>query len=70
MLQNKPVVITDFQEHWSIDSFSRKALNNRFGENIVRVSVSPNGRFDGPENGSLWGLSSSLDVLVRCFYPK
>ena len=37
----------------------------QFGSEIVRVSVSETGRFDGPENGSLWGLDSKKDVLVR-----
>jgi hypothetical protein len=29
------------------------------------VSVSEHGRFDGPEAGDKWGLSSDVDVLVR-----
>ena len=29
------------------------------------MSVSETGRFDGPENGTLWGLDSKTDVLVR-----
>lgn len=37
----------------------------QFGSQIVRVSVSETGRFDGPENGALWGLEPKIDVLVR-----
>ena len=37
----------------------------QFGDNIVRVSVSETGRFDGPESGALWGLDPNTDVLVR-----
>lgn len=66
VLQNKPVIITNFQEGWaSSDAFTRKALHERFGDKLVRVSVSETGRFDGPENGTLWGLGPNVDVLVR-----
>ena len=27
--------------------------------------MSETGRFDGPENGELWGLAEGTDVLVR-----
>jgi jumonji domain-containing protein 7 len=40
-------------------------LQHRFGDKTVHVSVSPSGRFDGPEAGSLWGLGEAADVLVR-----
>lgn len=71
---NRPVVITNFQEKWDGSSssntkskfdFSKNSLLERFGSEIVRVSVSESGRFDGPENGTLWGLGPSSDVLVR-----
>jgi len=63
---NKPVIITNFQDGWaSSDSFSKESLEDKFGEYLVRVSVSESGRFDGPENGELWGLGPDTDVLVR-----
>lgn len=31
----------------------------------VRVSLSEDGRFDGPEDGHLWGLAKEQQVLVR-----
>ena len=65
VLKNKPVVITNFQDRWSTDNLTFSALHREFGDNVVRVSVSPSGRFDGPESGSLWGLSDDKDVLVR-----
>ena len=63
---NKPVIITNFQDDWaSPDAFTKKKLEDKFGEYLVRVSVSESGRFDGPENGTLWGLGPDTDVLVR-----
>jgi len=63
---NKPVIITNFQDQWaSSDTFTKKSLVDKFGEYLVRVSVSESGRFDGPENGTLWGLGPETDVLVR-----
>lgn len=66
----RPVIITNFQESWGGDEstrfdFSKHALLDKFGVEIVRVSVSETGRFDGPENGTLWGLAANTDVLVR-----
>ena len=61
-----PVVITNFQQNWGNGSdFSPQSLIKKFGNDIVRVSVSQNGRFDGPEKGSQWGLSDTEEVLVR-----
>lgn len=63
---NKPVIITNFQDNWANhDSFSKENLEKKFGDYLVRVSVSESGRFDGPENGELWGLGPETDVLVR-----
>ena len=31
----------------------------------IQVSVSQTGRFDGPEDGRLWGLAAGEQVLVR-----
>jgi len=66
---NKPVVITNFQQGWAMTSsggaFTKKALIESFGDELVRVSVSESGRFDGPENGTMWGLGPNVDVLVR-----
>ena len=63
----RPVVITNLQadagfakaEAWRADS-----LRAAFGEAVVKVSVSPSGRFDGAEEGELWG-APGLEVLVR-----
>lgn len=66
MSKNRPVVVTNFQNAWADRSdFSSSSLVSKFGDSVVRVSVSDSGRFDGPENGTLWGLSSTEDVLVR-----
>ena len=65
--QNKPIVITNFQDKWADRlSFGKNSLKQDFGDSIVRISVSESGRFDGPENGTLWGLGKDVDVLVRC----
>jgi len=32
------------------------ALRSKFGNMTVRVSLSENGRFDGPEDGTLWSV--------------
>ena len=47
-------------------TFVYDLLKNMFEFQPVRVSVSPSGRFDGPEDGSLWGLPGGREVLVRC----
>lgn len=66
MGNNIPVVGINLQNNWADSSvFTKKELDARFGSEIVRVSVSPTGRFDGPENGTLWGLGPDKDVLVR-----
>lgn len=59
---NKPVIITNFQEDWNIE---KERLITHFGDAMIRVSISESGRFDGPENGKLWGLTEGEDVLVR-----
>ena len=64
----EPVILTDLQtlsgfapaEEWSAE-----ALRAKMGRRVVRVSVSPSGRFDGVEGGALWGLHPSAEVLVR-----
>ena len=64
-----PTVVTNFQVGWGgdagPDAFTKAALTQRLGDSIVRVSMSETGRFDGPENGALWGLPPTTDVLVR-----
>jgi hypothetical protein len=70
ILKNLPVIIShhplsEQAAPYEGNRFSRDFFSTIFGEHIVRVSVSETGRFDGPEDGSLWGLSSSTDVLVR-----
>lgn len=47
---------------------SSSQLRYQFGDSTVRVHVSQSGRFDGPENGQLWGLSADAEVLVRYAY--
>lgn len=68
----KPVVISNFQNHWGSANGSaaqrrglKAALLSDFGNDTVRVSVSASDRFDGPEDGSLWGLGKGQEVLVR-----
>ena len=66
VLQNKPAVLTNLQDEWGgEDDFSIAGLVKAFGNKTVTVSISQHGRFDGPEDGSLWGLDSGTDVLVR-----
>ena len=71
----KPAIITNMQDHWqwgqdgasssSSSSTLRETLLNEYGDELVRVSISPSDRFDGPETGDKWGLSASTEVLVR-----
>lgn len=72
MLSNQPAVLLNMQESWGLttdgmrrSSLSLDVLLDKFGDDLVRVSVSEHGRFDGPEAGDKWGLSSDIDVLVR-----
>ncbi|CAB1109810.1 unnamed protein product [Ectocarpus sp. CCAP 1310/34] len=61
--KSKPAVIKDGfapKEAWSWT-----ALSERFGDSVVRVSLSETGRFDGPEPGDMWGLAPDDEVLVR-----
>jgi tetratricopeptide (TPR) repeat protein len=61
-----PIVITNFQDRFAPrEAWSWDAMLDRFGDALVRVSVSQTGRFDGPEDGSLWGLPEGSEVLVR-----
>jgi hypothetical protein len=63
-----PVVLTNLQRDAGFasgDAWSARQLAALAGERIVKVSISQSGRFDGSEDGSLWGLSEGQDVLVR-----
>ena len=63
-----PVVLTNLQRDAGFasgDAWSARQLAALAGERIVKVSISQSGRFDGSEDGSLWGLSDEQDVLVR-----
>ena len=63
-----PVVLTNLQRDAGFasgDAWSAHQLAALAGERIVKVSISQSGRFDGSEDGSLWGLSEGQDVLVR-----
>lgn len=68
MRSSRPVVLTNLA---ALAGFAPEAnwtaaqLENRWGDRIVRASISPSGRFDGPEPGALWGLPPSAEVLVR-----
>ena len=46
-------------------AWSRDGLCAALGELPVRVSVSASRRFDGAEEGPLWGLGAGEEVLVR-----
>jgi len=64
----KPVVLRGLQRAAGFapaEQWTREALARSFGDEIVKVSVSQSGRFDGPEDGSKWGLSEKDEVLVR-----
>ena len=45
--------------------FSQNNLLHKFGDSMVRVTVSESGRFDGPEDGKLWGLTSEKRRINR-----
>ncbi|KAG5181498.1 cupin-like domain-containing protein [Tribonema minus] len=63
--ESRPAVITNFQDGFApTSSWSWEALAQRFGNELVHVSVSQSGRFDGPEDGGLWGLPGE-EILVR-----
>lgn len=53
--QHQPVVITNFEDDYAPpEAWTREALKAKFGAMPVRVSLSQTGRFDGPEDGTLW----------------
>ncbi|CAN0160535.1 unnamed protein product [Pylaiella littoralis] len=64
--RSRPAVIKNFQEGFAPkEAWSWTALSERFGDSVVRVSLSETGRFDGPEPGDVWGLDPGEEVLVR-----
>ncbi|CAM9215920.1 unnamed protein product, partial [Sphacelaria rigidula] len=64
--RSRPAVVKNFQSEFAPkDAWSWEALAERFGDSVVRVSLSETGRFDGPEDGEAWGLPSGEEVLVR-----
>lgn len=66
--KSRPIIFENLAFDWFGDDdnlFAKEFFIDNFGDNIVKVSVSENGRFDGPEDGKLWGLGSNVDVLVR-----
>ncbi|CAM9512172.1 unnamed protein product [Ectocarpus sp. 12 AP-2014] len=64
--KSKPAVIKNFQDGFAPkEAWSWTALSERFGDSMVRVSLSETGRFDGPEPGDMWGLARGDEVLVR-----
>ncbi|CAM9293620.1 unnamed protein product [Ectocarpus sp. 6 AP-2014] len=64
--KSKPAVIKNFQDGFAPkEAWSWTALSERFGDSMVRVSLSETGRFDGPEPGDMWGLAPGDEVLVR-----
>jgi hypothetical protein len=81
MKKNTPCVITNFQEGFGGREGGREGgqgglwthagLSGVVGEEWVRVSLSATGRFDGPEEGGLWGEGEGgreeevEEVLVR-----
>ena len=63
----KPVVVTNLQADAGFaprEAWEARALVQAAGDRVVKVSVSQSGRFDGAEDGRLWGIESD-DVLVR-----
>jgi len=79
MKKNTPCVITNFQEGFGGGReggreggggvWTHAGLSEMVGEEWVRVSLSATGRFDGPEEGGLWGEGGREEeveeVLVR-----
>ena len=67
--QRGPVIITNAQSLAGFAPRSQWTANHLkeagWGDEVVKVSVSPSGRFDGAESGPLWGLSQDEEVLVR-----
>ena len=64
----QPVVLRHLQRDagWAgAEAWSASRLEALAGERVVKVSVSESGRFDGAEDGRLWGLSEGDEVLVR-----
>ena len=52
---HQPVVVTNFEDEYAPpEAWTREALKAKFGHMPVRVSLSQTGRFDGPEEGTLW----------------
>ena len=65
---NEPTIITNLQSLAGFappEQWTPHALTAVHGRQVVKVSVSPTGRFDGAEDGRLWGLAQGSDVLVR-----
>ena len=63
----KPVVLTNLQAEAGFappEAWEARALSRTAGHRVVKVSVSQSGRFDGAEDGALWGIVGD-DVLVR-----
>ncbi len=57
--KHQPVVITNFEDDYAPpEAWTREALKAKFGRLPVRVSLSQTGRFDGPEDGTLWCVAS------------
>ena len=63
--QNKPVIITNLQSTWDKRKMTKEYLSRQYGGARVKVSISETNRFDGPEDGTLWGLDGNQTVLVR-----
>eukprot|EP01036_Dinobryon_divergens_P026831 gene26831-35523_t len=59
MLENRPAVLTGFQDRWTLLSLRNESA-------YLSSLRCETGRFDGPEPAALWGLTSGAhDVLVR-----
>jgi jumonji domain-containing protein 7 len=70
--RGEPAVLLGLQQGFAPrEAWTPVALRQAFGHSPVKVSVSPSGRFDGPEPGAWWGLDSQSgapvveEVLVR-----